>query len=649
MSYVDGLISFRDRVSTIKDFLRTHVSPQRFSPSGRPAIQSLLKEREESLLNVSRRLELALEASAVGVWEYHPKTGRLLWDSRMREIFERTDRPDELGYDDFRRAVHPEDIGAVENALASLLETKRKLLGDFRIVLERGRIRHLRAYGIVHLLDDGDKVVIGANWDITRDIELQEGLRAAEEHTRAQNMELETARKELEHQAKHDALTGLPNRRYLEGFISYIQARPLAEKTPVACLHIDLDRFKQVNDTMGHDVGDGVLQAVSKKLAELAKDACFLCRIGGDEFMMFVALPDAEEIANRIASNVVEQLSKPMEVDGRECRIGASVGVAIQPGGGDIARLIADADIALYEAKKKGRGRVRVFAPALRSDIVSNRQLADQILQGIEAGEFLPYFQLQFDAVSLEIAGAEALARWHHPKLGMVSPALFLPIAEEIGKLAILDEVILDKSLTIFQEWKSQGFVVPRISVNVSAQRLRDEMFLNKVTALDFEPDSLAFELLESISFDGQDASLSSAIDAIKGIGIDVEIDDFGTGHASIVSLLELSPNRLKIDRKLTRDVVTSLPQRKLVSSIVEIAKTLGIETIAEGVESMRQAEVLRDLGCDTLQGFALSMPTAGDGVPALIMPEYQIPRILKEDTGRRRSRSSRSGSKVAA
>jgi diguanylate cyclase (GGDEF)-like protein len=475
------------------------------------------------------------------------------------------------------------------------------------------------------MLDDGDKVVIGANWDVTRDIELQEGLRAAEEFARLQNVELENVRKELEHQATHDMLTGLPNRRGMEQFVTYIQGRPLAEKTPVACLHIDLDRFKEVNDALGHSVGDAVLQVVAEKLAELAKNACFLCRIGGDEFMMFVALPEADRIANALASNVVELVSKPMRVGGRECRIGASVGVAVQSGGCDIARLIADADIALYEAKKRGRGRVRVFAPALRSVTVSNRQLADQILIGIDSDQFLPFFQLQFDAQTLEVAGAEALARWQHPELGMLSPGVFLPIAEEIGKLGTIDEIILEKSLRQFCRMKEEGVVVPKISVNVSAQRLRDESFLRKLTELSFVEGTLAFELLESISFDGPDSSLASAIDAVKELGIDIEIDDFGTGHASIVSLLELSPNRLKIDRKLTRNVESVVAQRKLVSSIIEIARTLGIETIAEGVESMRQAEILRDLGCNFLQGFALAKPAPGENLGGLDLPRYHV------------------------
>ncbi|WP_246799174.1 putative bifunctional diguanylate cyclase/phosphodiesterase [Rhizobium leguminosarum] len=567
---------------------------------------------------MSRRLELALEASGVGVWELHPTTKHLIWDTRMSEIFGLSSGLATLGYDDFRERVHPDDIAEVEEALTESIETRRKLVGQFRISTPSGETRIIRAHGVTHIMPDGERVVIGANWDVTKDILLQEELRDAEERARAQNEELEAARNDLEFQALHDPLTGLPNRRYVERFIERLKATPATERKPIACIHIDLDRFKEVNDTAGHNVGDAVLRSISQVLVSLSNSACFIARIGGDEFVIFIQAANAGELASEIGASIVTRVAKPISADGREWRLGASVGIAVQDTSCDISQLIADADIALYEAKKRGKGRVRLYTPTLRSEFVTSRQLADEILAAIEQDQFVPFFQPQFDAKSLEIVGAEALVRWNHPERGLISPAAFLPVAEKIGKLCAIDEIILTKSLDAVRKFEAEGFRLPRVSVNVSAQRLREESFLSKLSSLRFNPGSLSFELLESISFDEEDHALSKAIESVRGMGIELEIDDFGTGHASLVSLIELAPHRLKIDRKLVKPLASSNSQRKLISSVVDIARSMDIGVVAEGVETFEQIEILRALGCSTLQGFRLAKP----------MPESEVVRF---------------------
>ncbi len=567
---------------------------------------------------MSRRLELALEASGVGVWQLHPEKKRLIWDNRMGEIFGLGPESTTLGYDQFRERVHPDDIAEVEQALTAAIESRRKLVGQFRISTPSGETRIIRAYGVTHIMPDGERVVIGANWDVTKDILLQEELREAEERARNQNQELEAARNDLEFQALHDPLTGLPNRRYVERFIERLKATPATERKPIACIHIDLDRFKEVNDTAGHNVGDAVLRSISQVLVSLSNSACFLARIGGDEFVIFIQAANAGELASEIGASIVTRVAKPISADGREWRLGASVGIAVQDTSCDISQLIADADIALYEAKKRGKGRVRLYTPTLRSEFVTSRQLADEILAAIEQDQFVPFFQPQFDAKSLEIVGAEALVRWNHPERGLISPAAFLPVAEKIGKLCAIDEIILTKSLDAVRKFEVEGFKLPRVSVNVSAQRLREESFLSKLSSLRFNPGSLSFELLESISFDEEDHALSKAIESVRGMGIELEIDDFGTGHASLVSLIELAPHRLKIDRKLVKPLATSNSQRKLISSVVDIARSMDIGVVAEGVETFEQIEILRALGCSTLQGFRLAKP----------MPESEVVRF---------------------
>lgn len=617
MSYIESITSLRTRFSSIASlFPRSLLASSPVSPTlGSHGGQPEKDQHEDRLLVVSRRLELALEASGVGVWEYHPTTGRLIWDDRMRDIFGIASQSMPLDYGDFRRRVHPDDIAEVEQALTDAIEARRKLVGQFRVTTPTGETRILRAYGIMHTMPGGERVIIGANWDVTKDVMLHEELREAEERARQQNLELEAAQTKLEHQALHDPLTGLPNRRYVDRFIERLKAATPSERKPIACIHIDLDRFKEVNDTAGHIVGDAVLRSISQALVALSNSACFLARIGGDEFVIFIQAANAGDLANEIGAEIVKQLAKPISVDGREWRLGASVGIAVQDNSCEISQLVADADIALYEAKKQGKGRVRLYTPTLRSEFVTSRQLADEILIALEEDQFVPYFQPQFDAQNLEIVGAEALVRWQHPLRGLISPAAFLPVAEKIGKLCAIDEIILMKSLVALKGFEAQGFQVPRVSVNVSAQRLREESFIAKLSSLHFSPGTLSFELLESISFDGEDQMLITAIENIRKMGIEIEIDDFGTGHASIVSLTELAPHRLKIDRKLVKPLATSNSQRKLISSIVDIARSLDIGVVAEGVETFEQIEILRALGCTTLQGFRLSKP----------MPEAEI------------------------
>jgi EAL domain-containing protein (putative c-di-GMP-specific phosphodiesterase class I) len=240
--------------------------------------------------------------------------------------------------------------------------------------------------------------------------------------------------------------------------------------------------------------------------------------------------------------------------------------------------------------------------------------VADEILSGLERNEFVAFYQPQFDAHTLDMVGVEALARWQHPTLGLKSPDAFLAIAEELNVVATIDRLILEQSLADLDRWAAAGIGVPRASVNVSLRRLHDEDLIKGLRQLDIQPGRISFELVESIYLDENDAIVGWNIDQIKDLGIDIEIDDFGTGYASIVSLQKLRPKRLKIDKQLVDPIVEEPGQRRLLASIVDIGKSMGIEVVAEGVETMEQARLLRELGCDILQGYAFAKPmSAGD------------------------------------
>lgn len=418
--------------------------------------------------------------------------------------------------------------------------------------------------------------------------------------------DLISARQSLEYQSLHDPLTELPNRRFLDQLLK--AARETPDQQKLSLIHVDLDSFKEVNDSRGHAGGDEVLRVTAARLREAIGPDDVAMRIGGDEFVVATRQRDSDD-AVVLAQEIVKRLSVPIVVDGLECKIGASAGVAWQAETGEVSHLLANADLALYDAKKGGRGQARIFTQMLGDASRQAKRLVEEIETAIERNEFIPYFQPQFDANTHAVVGAEALARWNHPERGILAPAEFLQVAEDLGRASAIDKMILQKALLEMTRWDLADIAVPRISVNVSGQRLAELAHPSELGELSFQHGRLCFELLESISFDKQNSGFETALNNIQEHGIEIEIDDFGTGHASILSLLQLQPRRLKIDRQIVAPILTSGSQRRLVSSIIEIGRSQNIEIIAEGVETMEHATILRDLGCHALQGYAFARP----------------------------------------
>ena len=318
------------------------------------------------------------------------------------------------------------------------------------------------------------------------------------------------------------------------------------------------------------------------------------------------------------------KMREPVPYEGHECRFGVSIGIAMaDPDKAHCGkRLLIDADIALYRAKSNGRNRHEFFNASLKAEIIRTKRVADDILNGLDRNEFVPYFQPQFDARTLDIVGVEALVRWIHPTEGVLGPDKFLKTAGELNVVPLIDRAILEQTLWQSTRWKAAGISIPKMSVNVSAGRLYDDDLIESLNRLAFDPGTLSFELLESIFLDDKNETIVSNIAHLKALGIDIEIDDFGTGFASIVSLVQVKPNRLKIDRQLIAPLVRSASQRNLIASIIDIGQSLGIKVVAEGVETREHAAILRDIGCDTLQGFALARPMASDELMAFVRRE---------------------------
>lgn len=579
-----------------------------------------MKLREGQLERLSRRLSLALDTSRVGVWEMEIVANRLVWDDRMNELYGQPRDGAPRNYSHWHGALHPADRDRAVAEYQKALDTKSTYQSNYRVVTPSGEMRNIRAIGRYYEDGEGVARILGVNWDVSADVALTEDLKRAKSLTEARNAELEAAKGRIEHNSLHDSLTDLPNRRYLDDVLTRHATLCAMSGGSAALLHIDLDRFKQINDTLGHAAGDAMLVHASNILKYCVRKSDFVARIGGDEFVVVCLSQGCNDDLARLADRIIEDMRRPVFYEGHECRFGVSVGIATEAGPVvDPQRLMINADIALYRAKSRGRNRHEFFTDVLQAEIVRNKQIADDILSGLERAEFTAYYQPQFNARTLDIVGVEALVRWHHPGAGMLAPNAFLAIAEELNVVATIDAMILDQTLAHLADWRAAGLAIPRASVNVSSRRLHDENLINGLRKLDIPPATISFELVESIYLDESDEIVSWNIDQIKDLGIDIEIDDFGTGYASIVSLLKLSPRRLKIDRQLVIPITGSRGQRQLVSSIVDIGKSLGVEIIAEGVETMEHARLLADLGCDVLQGYALARPMSASEIEAFV------------------------------
>ncbi|MGD9478174.1 EAL domain-containing protein [Shinella sp. G-2] len=581
------------------------------------ALQSAKEHAEvqnTALAKLTRRLDLALDSYQCGLWEADLADGVTLWDERMHQLYGLAYTDGIVSHEAWLGVIHPDDREATLENVNHCIAHDLPYVQEARIVLPGGAVRHVRSVGKIHHGQDGSRKLIGIAFDVTEDVILKENLKAAKEQADAKNVELEQAKTRIEHNALHDPLTGLGNRRKLDDELTGIAELSEMMDVHVGILHIDLDRFKQINDTLGHAAGDALLVHASQVLRASTRKGDLIARIGGDEFVVVVTNTTDQDYLSVLARRIITLMQQPVDYEGHLCRFGVSIGIALAEGRMiDTGKLLVNADIALYRAKAMGRNRHEFFTEVLQAEIVSNKRIADDILAGIENNEFVPYYQPQIDAGTLKLAGAEALIRWNHPRDGLLTPDRFLKIAEDLNVMATLDRIVLEKALLDCARWAAQGLVMPKISVNVSARRLRDESLIESLTGLSIQPGQISFELVESIFLDESDDVVLSNLERIKALGIDIEIDDFGTGHTSIVSLLKLKPKRLKIDRQLVAPILSSHNEQALVRSIIEIGRSLGIEIVAEGVETMEHADMLNRLGCDLLQGYAFAKPLSRD------------------------------------
>ncbi len=426
-------------------------------------------------------------------------------------------------------------------------------------------------------------------------------------HARRQREAIIAAKHAIEHQALHDPLTGLPNRRALD---AALKLRGEGQGALATLVRIDLDHFKSVNDTMGHEAGDFTLSEVARILKEETKVGDLAVRVGGDEFVLLLGPGETSANGAALAARMLARIRAPKSFENKVVRVGASFGIASNEDGLlDFDELLIGADAALYEAKELGRNRVRLYTPELHTVVQTRRCLARELRRAVAQQEFEPFFQPQFDARTLEITGVETLARWRSPEFGLVLPERFLPIARQLSVLEEIDDVIFRKSIEQIEGLILEGLKIPKLSVNVTAERVHDPLVFEAVMAHRHLVPEIAFEILESVLVEEQTDQFRFGLDRLRDAGIRIEVDDFGSGHASIVGLMHLRPDAMKIDQRLVEPITVDPLACGILKSIVNMAGMMNLNVIAEGVETMEHAEILREIGVDSLQGYAFAKP----------------------------------------
>lgn len=429
--------------------------------------------------------------------------------------------------------------------------------------------------------------------------------------------ERKEAVKKILQMATHDELTGLPNRNLVMDRLSQAFAHADRSGRSVALLFLDLDRFKAVNDSIGHDIGDLLLKEVACRMCGVVRAEDTVARQGGDEFL--IVLPDLADpsVASVVAEKLIAALSKPFDVAGHELHIGASIGIAAYPKDGrDGETLLKYGDIAMYRVKSSGRNSYRFFSSEMHDSSVEQLSLASALHRAVERQETSVEFQPLVNVSSGKIIGMEALLRWKHPEFGSVPPMKFIPIAEDFGLIVPIGEWVIRDVCKKIGEWKSKGLDVPRVAINLSARQFRLKSLVDDISRIlketGTDPRYIGLEITESMLVDDVEEAVET-LGKLESLGIEVSIDDFGTGYSSLNYLKRFPVGKLKIDRSFVNDIVTDPDDVVIVKSIIDLAHNLGLRVVAEGVENEAQLDMLKKMGCDCVQGYFFSRPIPAD------------------------------------
>ncbi len=456
--------------------------------------------------------------------------------------------------------------------------------------------------------------------------------RPMSEVIRRKTRELVDARNSMAFIAVHDGLTGLHNRTFLTDHFDTLLKGAQRRNERMAVVQIDLDRFKQINDTLGHSAGDYVLVATAQRMRETSRASDLCVRLGGDEFVMVLQGAGNTEDINMVASRIMGRINEPISYRGGTIMPGASAGIAVYPVDADNSNdLMVHADLALYAAKKQGGGSFSFFSEELRRELEHRTQLENDLRLAIAEKSFQVYFQPQISMSDGTIAGIEALVRWNHPTRGLIAPGDFIPVAEKSGLMPRIGRIVIEKAVHEAADWYRSGVYFCRLAVNVSGSELReadfDEFLFATLEKAGLPAQKLSLEIVESVILDDEKTGIAAKLRHIRAAGVHLELDDFGTGYASLSHVNPNEIDRLKIDRRFVQNINKNGDNSKIVRAITELARGLGISIIAEGAETEAELSSLMSLGCDQVQGYSIAFP----------MPDHEARKWLMLRTPHRK------------
>jgi len=555
------------------------------------------KLAEDALRESERRYQVMADASPVGIFRCDRRSRCRYVNRRWREITGLTTA--QAADEGWLSAVHPDEVEQATRLWQLAVAEGQVFRSECRFRRPRG----VTTWVFVQaepVYDQQQQLsgYIGSVTDIT---------------------ERKRSEEEIRRIAYYDALTRLPNRAFfLEQLRRNIEsARRTGRRS--ALLFCDLDNFKDVNDSLGHDKGDLLLQGIAERLSGCIRKGDTLGRLGGDEFVLLLPKVDSSRDAVMVARKIKEQLALPFDLDGNEVYTSPSIGIAFYPDDGDsVTSLLKRADMAMYAAKARGRNRYQFFSEDMHQRAIDRMQLEAGLRQAVERQEFRLVYQPQYDLASGALVGVEALLRWQHPELGTVLPERFIGMAEETGLILPIGEWVLRTACAQARQWVRAGRSDLRVAVNLSGRQFGEQGLVDLVrqvlTDVGLEARHLELEINESVLM--HDAAVARrTIEALRADGVSLAIDDFGTGHASLVYLKQLPVHRLKISRDFVRDIATDARDAAIAEAIIGLGRRLGLQIVAEGVESAEQAAVLEGLGCPQVQGFHYDRPLPADEV----------------------------------
>jgi diguanylate cyclase (GGDEF)-like protein/PAS domain S-box-containing protein len=503
--------------------------------------------------------------------------------------------------------IFSDEGGPPEALLAQLRQAPATLLIETGQRCRSGRFLYVEISG--YRLEVRDRGLYALT---TRDITMRRRMEA----------QLLEKQQHLDHLAHHDQLTGLPNRLFLAAHLPGAIAEAKRSGAMLAVLFLDLDRFKHINDSRGHETGDKLLKAVAQRIRSTTRTGDIVVRMGGDEFIVVLKTVASTEQINETASRITEALAAPVLIDGRPLVTTASIGVSLFPrDGSTMGELLRQSDTAMYQAKDRGRNNFQLFSPVMERKLKERIAIESSLRAALQARQLDVHYQPIVDIESHRVVALETLLRWRHPSLGFIPPDRFVAVAEETGLIVPIGDFILERAIEDAARWRAAGAMVVPVAVNISAVQLQRCDLAAKIARLTrahgVSPGLLQLELTESALFERRESrngeSSQDAIARLRELGARIAIDDFGTGYSSLSYLKRWRVDYLKIDRSFVRDLVTDMSDLAIVEAIIAMAKHLNIEVVAEGIEGWQQLEKLRQLGCPYAQGFLLARPVPFD------------------------------------